>query len=49
MIKLLIKLIESRGYLVLKQRRNTVYFDTHGNKYGVLRRNGHKKSVEAKA
>ena len=49
MIKLLIKIIESRGYLVLKQRRNTVYFDTHGNKYGVLKRNGHKKSVEAKA
>lgn len=49
MIKLLIKFIESRGYLVLKQRRNTVYFDTHGNKYGVLKRNGHKKSVEAKA
>ena len=49
MIKLLIKLIESRGYLVLKQRRNTVYFDTHGNKYGVFKRNGHKKSLETKA
>ena len=49
MIKLLIKLIESRGYLVLKSRSNTVYFDTRGNKYGVFKRNGHKKSVETKA
>ena len=38
MIKILIKYLERKGYLVLKMTKKSVGFDRNGRRYGVFMR-----------